>query len=342
MTPGAMQIRPRDLLLSWGKLLCGKTPLLSIEVTRECPLNCPGCYAYADGHAGIGKNIRGMTEFHGDDLVSRLLALIERHDPIHVSLVGGEPLLRHRELSRVLPVLSAHGRASLVVTSGVLPIPRDWTRLPHVTVCVSVDGLPRDHDVRRHPATYDRILRNIDGCRVCLHWTIVRAQIEQPGYLEEYLSFWDRRQEVDRILVSLYSPQRGEKTAEMLPAEARREVAARLHILSQTYTKLIAPQCLTDAFITPPRNAGSCTYALVSRNYTADLATTVEPCVLGGAPDCSQCGCAVSAALNGVAGLELLGPLKVRQLIRASTSIASLVTHIRRSPDPARIALGRS
>jgi MoaA/NifB/PqqE/SkfB family radical SAM enzyme len=337
-----MQIRPRDLLWSWGKLLCGKTPLLSIEVTRECPLNCPGCYAYAQGHAGSGANLRDMTEFRGDELVSRLLALIERHDPIHVSLVGGEPLVRHRELGRVLPVLSARGRASLVVTSGVLPIPPEWTRLPRVTVCVSVDGLPRDHDVRRHPATYDRILRNIDGCRVCLHWTIVRPQIEQPGYLEEYLSFWDQRAEVDRILVSLYSPQRGEKTTEMLPTEDRREIAARLHALSQTYKKLIAPQGLTDAFVTPPKNAGSCTYALISRNYTADLATTVDPCVLGGAPDCSQCGCAVSAALHGVAGVKLLGPLKVRHLIQASTSMASLVTRLRRSPDPARIALGRS
>jgi organic radical activating enzyme len=259
-----------------------------------------------------------------------------------VSLVGGEPLLRHRELDRVLPVLSARGRVSLVVTSGVLPIPRDWTRLPRVTVSVSVDGLPRDHDVRRHPATYDRILRNIDGCRVCLHWTIVRQQIEQPGYLEEYLSFWNRRAEVDRILVSLYSPQRGEQTTEMLPTECRREVAARAASCRSATGCVAAPQELTDAFVTPPKDARSCTYALISRNYTADLTTTVEPCVLGGAPDCSECGCAVSAALHGVAGVKLLGPLKVRHLIRASTSMASLVTRIRRSPDPARIELGRS
>lgn len=333
-----MQIRAHDLLWSWGKLLRGKTPLLSIEVTRECPLRCPGCYAYVAGHAGGGENLRDMTEFRGDELVSRLLALIDRHDPIHVSLVGGEPLLRHRELGRVLPVLSSRGKQTLVVTSGVVPIPPEWTRLPRVIVCVSVDGLPRDHDVRRHPATYDRILRNIDGCRVCLHWTIVRPQIEQAGYLEEYLAFWDRRPEVDRILVSLYSPQRGEQTAEMLPVEDRPGVAARLHTLSRTYRKLIAPQGLTDAFVTPPRDAASCTYALISRNYTADLATTVEPCVLGGAPDCSQCGCAIGAALHGVAGVRLLGPLTVRHLIRASTSVASLVTRLRRSPDPARIA----
>jgi hypothetical protein len=67
----------------------------------------------------------------------------------------------------------------------------------------------------------------------------------------------------------------------------------------------------------------------------------VEPCILGGAPDCSQCGCAIGAALHGVAGIKLKGPLKVGHLIDASTSIASLVTRIRRAPDPARIAAGR-
>jgi len=340
VTPGAMQIRPRDLLLSWGKLLCGKTPLLSIEVTRECPLNCPGCYAYADGHAGIGKNIRGMTEFHGDDLVSRLLALIERHDPIHVSLVGGEPLLRHRELSRVLPVLSARGRVSLVVTSGILPIPCDWTRLPRVTVCVSVDGLPATTtSAGIRPPTTAFSGTSTDAVSVCTGPSFGRRSNNQATWRSTSPSGtgggkWNR------ILVSLYSPQRGEKTARCC-RRGRREVAARLHILSQTYTKLIAPQCLTDAFITPPRNAGSCTYALVSRNYTADLATTVEPCVLGGAADCSQCGCAVSAALNGVAGWNCWAAEGTAT--DSSINLDCLPRHAHPSfTRPARIALGRS
>ena len=28
--------------------------MLSIEITRECPLSCPGCYAYDDAHLGGG------------------------------------------------------------------------------------------------------------------------------------------------------------------------------------------------------------------------------------------------------------------------------------------------
>jgi MoaA/NifB/PqqE/SkfB family radical SAM enzyme len=102
-----MQIGTRELLRSWGQLLRGKTPLLSIEVTRDCPLRCPGCYAYGGGHVGGRASLRATPDYRGDELVERLLVLIEQHDPLHVSLVGGEPLLRHRELSQKAGVEAA-------------------------------------------------------------------------------------------------------------------------------------------------------------------------------------------------------------------------------------------
>src|ERR1700679_2841900 len=98
-------MKPTHLLRSWGKILRGKIPLLSIEITRECPLHCPGCYAYGDSHLGEGAQLKDLTDLHGDELVNGILHLVDRHDPIQVSLVGGEPLIRHRELSKVLPNL---------------------------------------------------------------------------------------------------------------------------------------------------------------------------------------------------------------------------------------------
>jgi hypothetical protein len=35
-----------NILPAWGRILRGSYPTLSIEITRECPLRCPGCYAY--------------------------------------------------------------------------------------------------------------------------------------------------------------------------------------------------------------------------------------------------------------------------------------------------------
>ena len=91
---------------AWGTILKGHTPMLSIETTRECPLSCPGCYAYRDDHLGGGTKLSELKDFRGDELVAGVIGLVEKHKPLHVSLLGGEPLVRHKELSRILPVLS--------------------------------------------------------------------------------------------------------------------------------------------------------------------------------------------------------------------------------------------
>ena len=98
-----------ELFASWGSILRGRAPMLSIEVTRECPLSCPGCYAYGDSHLNNGQTLRQLSDLRGDALVHGVLGLVRKHRPLHVSLVGGEPLVRHRELSRILPELSREG-----------------------------------------------------------------------------------------------------------------------------------------------------------------------------------------------------------------------------------------
>jgi MoaA/NifB/PqqE/SkfB family radical SAM enzyme len=319
---------------SWGKILRGKIPLLSIEIARECPLRCPGCYAYGDSHLGGEAQLRDLSDFRGDDLVHGILNLVERHDPIHLSLVGGEPLVRHRELSRVLPVLSARGTHTMVVTSAVIPIPADWMTLPRVTVAVSVDGLPPDHDQRRHPATYGRILKNIAGRRVNIHCTIVRQQLQEPDYLEQFLAFWSGQSEVNRIWSSVYTPQRGESSPEKLSDDDRLRLVAILPALSQRYPKLMLPQGMARAFANPPRSPSQCLFSKMSVNCTADLRTNVEPCVFGGDPDCSQCGCSISAGLHWIGGLTVAGSLKIKHLATASIAAGRLVN--RAFPPPAQ------
>jgi MoaA/NifB/PqqE/SkfB family radical SAM enzyme len=137
--------------------------MLSIEITRECPLSCPGCYAYGNTHLGGETTLRDLADFRGNALVEGVLELVRRHRPMHVSLVGGEPMIRHRELSRILPALSEMGVFTMVVTSRVIAIPADWMGIPRLRIAVSVDGLPEHHDERRKPATYERILKNIAG-----------------------------------------------------------------------------------------------------------------------------------------------------------------------------------
>src|SRR6202011_584899 len=143
------------IISAWGRILTGHTPVLSIEITRECPLQCPGCYAYGDDHLGGELRLRELRDFKGQALVDGVLALVARHRPTHVSMVGGEPLVRHRELDTLLPILAARGLHTQLVTSAVRPIPLAWRDLRRLSIVVSIDGLQPEHDARRTPATYD-------------------------------------------------------------------------------------------------------------------------------------------------------------------------------------------
>jgi MoaA/NifB/PqqE/SkfB family radical SAM enzyme len=311
--------------------------MLSIEITRECPLTCPGCYAYGDTHLGGGVKLSELNDFRGDKLVEGVLGLVRKHKPLHVSLVGGEPMVRHRELSRILPELSRMGVFALLVTSGVIPIPTEWMTLPRVRVAISVDGLPEHHDIRRKPATYERILKNIEGCEVNIHWVITRPMLQRSGYLEEYVKFWNERPETNRIWVSVYTPQIGEQSAETLTAVDREALARELPPLSPRYSKLLFHPGLAKAFLHPPKNPDDCLFSKMSANYSADFETRVEPCVFGGTPDCSQCGCAASSGLHWVRGVKVVGPIKVGHFIGGSVKIGLMMNRLRsRAAKPTR------
>ncbi len=325
------------MLSAWGRVLSGRVPILSIEITRECPLSCPGCYAYGDAHLGGGVTLSELKDLRGDELVEGILGIVRRHKPLHVSLVGGEPMVRLRELSRILPVLSEMGVFTLVVTSGIIPIPIEWMKLPRLRVAISVDGLPEHHDVRRKPATYQRILSNAEGREFNVHWVITRPMLKREGYLEEYVKFWSARSEVNRIWVSAYTPQIGERSPEILTPADRAVLSRQLPALALRHRKLLFTKGLAQALLRPPENPADCVFAKMSANYSADLETRVEPCVFGGTPDCSQCGCAISTGLHSIRAVKLAGPVKIDHFIAASVNIGLLMSRLRsRAARPSR------
>jgi len=321
----------KDFLVGWGRILMGHAPLLSIEITRECPLHCPGCYAYGDEHLGGQVTLRQLSDLQGDDLVRGVIELVKKHRPLQVSLVGGEPLVRKRELDRILPELDRMGIFTLVVTSAVALIPARWNQLPRVRIAISIDGLREEHDQRRHPATYDRILKNIEGRRVDVSWVITRQQMRRPDYLDRYLSFWTSRPEVERVWFSIYTPQVGEQSEEMLTSEDRRELARLLPELKRKYPALRLIAGMEEAILAPPPNPEECFFSKMSVNYSADLRTRIEPCFFGGNPDCSQCGCAISANLHWIGKKRLAGPVTINQVMKASVAIGSLVNRLRQN-----------
>src|SRR6478672_4927430 len=106
-----------QVIKAWGKILTGGYPSLSIEITRECPLRCPGCYAYEPEHLN-GTPLRQLPDKKGEDLVKGVL-----------------------ELNSLLPILNARRIPVQLVTSAVREIPIEWNDLDLLEMVISIDGL---------------------------------------------------------------------------------------------------------------------------------------------------------------------------------------------------------
>jgi MoaA/NifB/PqqE/SkfB family radical SAM enzyme len=317
------------IIRSWGRILAGYSPSLSIEITRECPLRCPGCYAYGSEHLGGGVTLREVRDFKGQALIDGVLDLVARHRPVHLSLVGGEPLVRYRELDVLLPRLSAMGLHVQVVTSAVRPIPAAWASIPRLSVVVSIDGLPAEHDVRRAPATYDRILAHIVGQRIVVHCTVTRQIVERDGYLREFARFWSDQPHARKIWFSLYTPQVGEDSPEKLRPEDRSRVVADLLALRETFRKIEMPRGMIQVYAKPPASPGECIFSRVTHTVSADLQTNIAPCQFGGTPDCANCGCIASAGLGAIGRHRLGGVLPVDLVFDASIGVGRMVRRLR-------------
>jgi sulfatase maturation enzyme AslB (radical SAM superfamily) len=322
-------MKATELLRGWKTIISGRAPFLSIELTKECPLSCPGCYAYGEEHLGGNVLLTQVSDYKGKELVKRFIDLVDRHQPLHVSIVGGEPLVRFRELAEILPQLEARGIVIQLVTSAVRPIPLEWRGTKLLTIVISIDGLAPEHDIRRKPATYDRILKNIAGHRVTVHCTITRQMTERPRYLYEFMDFWSERPETDKVWFSMFTPQVGETSYEILPPEARAQAVRDLHDIRIKYPKLSMTRLTIEGFLNPPAKPSDCIFASLTRTITADLKTRVGPCQFGGNPDCSQCGCVASAGLNSIGKINLPGGISIQRIYEGSFKIGTKVAAMR-------------
>ena len=328
-------MKKSEVLNAWASILTGHKPSLSIEITRECPLRCPGCYAYEPEHLGSGSpNLRQLSDYKGDELVRRLLAIVDREKPIHLSLVGGDPLVRYRELDSLLPQLERRGVHVQLVTSAFRVLPKAWSELSKLSLVVSIDGLQPEHDERRKPATYERILQSIRESYVTIHCTVTGQIADRPGYMEQFLAFWSARPEVKRIWVSLFTPQQGAEGPEIIRPEVRSRLLDELQRLYPLYPKFQMNKEMIEELRHPPQTPEDCIFARTTKSLSADLETQIGPCQFGGNPDCSQCGCVASIALAAVGHYKVLGGLTAGHLMFASERIGALARRLRPAPPP--------
>lgn len=318
-------MKRKDVLHAWKLIAAGRSPAISIEITRECPLRCPGCYAYEDNHLGGLVTLRQLNDRKGDPLVTGILELVDELRPLHVSLVGGDPLVRYRECEAVIPQLLDRGVHVQLVTSAFRPMHPSWAKLEHLTVVVSIDGLQPEHDVRRAPATYERILKSVANQRITVHCTVTAQMASRPGYLDEFLRFWTPRPEVEKVWFSIFTPQRGADLPEILTPDQRRKVIDDLLRLSGEYPKLDMLPRVIKEFAAPPSSPSRCIFAQTTETISADLKTRIGPCQFGGDPDCSQCGCIASMGLASIGNYKLGGFIPVSSIFFASRKLGMAI-----------------
>lgn len=314
-----------EVLKAWKKILRGEKPSLSIEITKECPLRCPGCYAYEDVHLGGGATLRELNDRKGQELIDGVLSIVDRYKPLHLSLVGGDPLVRYRELEAMVPQIISRGTHVQIVTSAFRPLASEWADMAKLNITVSIDGLQPEHDVRRKPATYDRIIKNIAGQNITIHCTITSQMMKRPGYLQEFLEFWTPRPEIKKVWFSIFTPQVGDELPEILSRNERAQAVRELMALRKAFPKLDMPEGMINQFSKPPQSPDECIFAQTTQTISADLKTQITPCQFGGNPDCASCGCIASMGLAAIGDHKLGGFIPVGSIFRASIKIGQMM-----------------
>jgi hypothetical protein len=175
--------------------------------------------------------------------------------------------------------------------------------------------------VRRAPATYDRILKNIAGQKITIHCTVTGQMMKHPGYLKEFLEYWTPRTEIQKVWFSLFTPQVGDRLPEMLQPQERVQAIADMIALRKEFPKLDMPEGMIRQFATPPLSPSDCIFALTTHTLSADLKTKIVPCQFGGNPDCGSCGCIASMGLAAVAAHKLGGVIPVGAIFKTSVKI---------------------
>ncbi len=244
-------------------------------------------------------------------------------------------------MEALIPLILAKGVHIQLVTSAFRPLPEAWSALPGLNVVVSIDGLREEHDERRKPATYERILANIQGQNVTIHCTITSQMMHSDGYLEQFLAFWTPRNEIKRVWFSIFTPQRGDTMEEILTPSQRQKAVADMLELRKRFPKLDMHPKMIAEYLTPPSSPENCVFSMTTKTISADLTTQITPCQFGGDPDCGSCGCIASAGLKAIADHKLFGFVPISAIFNASIAIGRLSAPVELQPEKEKFPILR-
>src|SRR5260370_38015788 len=95
-------------------------------------------------------------------------------------------------------------------------------------------------------------------------------------YLKDFVEFWSAKPEIQKIWMSMFTPQVGATDPEILTSDERLRAVEELMRLRTLYPKLDMREGLIREFLHPPASPKECIFAQTTHTISADLKSTVK------------------------------------------------------------------
>lgn len=267
--------------------------IASINVINFCNLKCAGCY-----WSKIERRMQRdeMTIAQGDELIHSLWLRGVRQ----FLFLGGEPMMRRKELAHWVQTVASLDGISTVITNATygLPDPGEWPQTHFMVSCDGdekgmrkVRGLDASH---QNTPVFDLVKQATFGRQdVVLAMTISKANVARIEPFVRDTANWG----IGGIAFSFTTPNVGEEQSFYLSDERKEEAVQELLRLKQEVGDFIILSQRAIELLRPAEVArwhSRCpNFAAIS--LRAD-GKPLERCIFGPEGDCTRCGCNLSTS----------------------------------------------
>jgi MoaA/NifB/PqqE/SkfB family radical SAM enzyme len=292
----------------------------SVEITDRCNAGCHHCYVY-DPDWDQNKRMEGYLQLPvaehrtREDQVYETLDQLSSRGIVHVTLVGGEPLLAPKIIhyaSKKFPIV-------WVVTNGAAKIPLNLAR--SVVLSVSIDALPDVHNKMRDPLgffdknSYEElsgmsaaIVRNINESErgAFVHTTLTKSTFSSLPEIVDWLVRDVRK--LRGIMVS-GAAMHSIDDPEALNIDDRQRIKRMIAEATSKYSSKLFPfnSPAVNRFLFDPENIvkypNQCTVARRVDSFGFD-GQIVGKCVLRDSSNCETCICNLTGLMRAVSAKD--------------------------------------
>jgi sulfatase maturation enzyme AslB (radical SAM superfamily) len=294
----------------------------SVEITDRCNAGCNYCYVYPsdwDQNQRVAGYLQLSPTEHRKayDLVYQTLDILQSQGIVHVTLVGGEPLLA----SDVIYYAARKFPVCWVVSNGSIKFPKDLPR--SVVMSVSIDGPPGLHNNSRDPKGFFGkqkygnltglsavIIRNINESErgAFIHITLTRKSMNY--FLETVDWLLQDVTKLRGIMVSGAATKNTQDQNTLTPSD-RQKIKDMVNTAANKYGWELFPfnQPIVNDFLFDEQhiiqNSGQCSIANRVDSFGFD-GKSVGKCVLRDETACETCVCNLTGLMRGVKTFDRL------------------------------------